>query len=271
MMSKTIIIFHIYFILILAACNPVRDRSIKYHSKSEIVDLEVDKLGDYYTRDSEGVVVKYRDKKKIFTYSNYNLGALATIDVTNPHKILLFYKEQQVIVLLDNTLTEIGEILLDNNSFFSAIGLSNDGNIWVYDSFLSKLKKIGNSGKEIEESFPVSQINPENIVDSKIIDRGNYVIIADENKGVLLFNNMGFFDKLLQIKNITKPTIVKNTLYYFNQKQNCYISNKLDVFSKEEKLCFNKYKLYPKIIVFENSKFYMLVNNQVEIFTGDSF
>ena len=261
-----------FFFLTISGCGIIsKQQPVDKNKDSEIIDFEVDKLGDFYTRDSDGVVVKYHNGTKTSTYSNYNLGELSTIDVTNPHKILLFYKEQQTIVLLDNSLTELGKILFDNKSYFSAIGFANDGNIWLYDSFLSKLKKIDNTGKEIEESFPLSQINPENIIDAKIIDRGNYVIIADKDTGVLLFNNLGFFDKVLPVKYIAKPTIVKNKLYYYNRRENCYISKKIIGFIEEKKLCFDKYKLHPKLVIFENDKFYILENNSIKIYSVGHF
>jgi len=271
MKPKTCYIF-MFFFLTISGCGIIsKQQPVDKNNDSEIIDFEVDKLGDFYTRDSDGVVVKYHNGTKTSTYSNYNLGELSTIDVTNPHKILLFYKEQQTIVLLDNSLTELGKILFDNKSYFSAIGFANDGNIWLYDSFLSKLKKIDNTGKEIEESFPLSQINPENIIDAKIIDRGNYVIIADKDTGVLLFNNLGFFDKVLPVKDIAKPTIVKNKLYYYNRRENCYISKKIIGFIEEKKLCFDKYKLHPKLVIFENDKFYILENNSIKTYSVGHF
>ncbi len=260
-------ITHLIMILVVfgySSCASVKNQSDSNTRK--IIDIEVDKLGDYYTVDARGNILKYSNSVKVYSYSNFNAGNLAALDVSNPHKILLFYKEQQIIVLLDNSLSEIGTINLDNKSFFSAAGIANDGNIWLYDSYLYKLKKIDKSGQIIEESFPVGSINPEDIIDAKIIDRDNYVIIADKNKGILLFNNLGYFEKSLNVKNVSKPTIIKDKLYYYNPKENCFVSMQLNLFSEKNKLCFDSFNIKPQLVVHENERFYLLQDKKVLVY-----
>ncbi len=256
---------------ILLSCSVSKKTNLQSVGLNIIVDIEVDKLGDYYTISSNGSVNKYHAEKKLFTYSNSFEGVLAAVDVTNPHKLLLFYPEQQTILLLDNSLSQISKIVLKSTTYYSAVGMANDGNIWVYDSYLAKLKKIDSTGRELDESFPIGQYYPEDIVNSKIIDRGNYVIMADSKEGILLFNNMGYFDKKLLFQNVSKPTILKNTLYFFDIKNNCFISKKLDAFSNSDSLCFDNFNIHPKRVIFENSKFYLLENNKVSVFDGDYF
>jgi len=256
--------YYILFVfLIFGSCFTNKKVTDGKEEVLQIVDLEVDKLGDYYTINNIGSIKKYQDAKLIYTYSNRSLGKLAMIDVSNPHKIILFYREQQVILLLDNSLSEIGRIELDNSSNIVAVGAASDGYLWVFDSFLLRLKKINSAGEYIEESFPSNTIIPEDIIDSKIIDRGNYVVIADKYKGILLYNNLGYYEKTLLIENPIKPSIIEGKLYYFNKKNNSY--SNYDFYLKETTEVFNfdstKYK--PQIVIFENEKFYLLNKNKV--------
>ncbi len=262
-----LMVFFLFFAF--SSCATVKNKSDLGIKK--IVDIEVDKLGDYYTVDTRGNILKYSNSVKVYSYSNFNAGKLAALDVSNPHKILLFYKEQQIIVLLDNSLSEIGAINLDNKSFFSAAGMANDGNIWLYDSYLYKLKKIDKSGRIIDESFPTGSITPEDIIDAKIIDRDNYVIIADKNKGILLFNNLGYFEKSLNIKDVSKPTIIKDKLYYYNPKENCFVSMQLNLFAEKNKLCFDSFNLKSQLVIYENEKFYLLKDKEVLVYDKKYF
>ena len=239
---------------------------------SQIINLEVDKLGNYYTIDVKDNIEKFTSNNTLlFSYSNSNYGSLAMLDVTNPHKLLLFYEEQQIIVILDNTLAEIGLLELKNTSHYTAAGFANDGNIWLYDSFLFKLIKIDNMGIEIDESFPINKISPQHIQGSKILDRGNYVFIIDQKKGVLIYNNMGYYEKLLPIVNILKPTIISNKIYYFNKQENLYQS--YDLRFNETAVLYNlkRNQITPTLLIYKNNYFYYLENNFVNIINENEF
>lgn len=234
------------------------------YNVSEIIDLEVDKLGNYYTINSLGEISKYSSENKILSsYGNSNYGVLSTLDVTNPHKILVFYQEQQIILLLDNSLSEIGKIELDNNSEFTAVGYASDGNIWIYDTFLNRLKKINSYGESLEESLPSNTIVPNKIVGAKIIDRGNYVILVDEVEGILLFSNLGYFERTLRIFTPIKPKIINGYLYYFDKKTNTYLKYDIRLNEKAVVYSFDKLSTKPKLVIFENDYFYLLRNDKI--------
>ena len=68
---------------------------------------------------------------------------LAQIDVSNPMRVLLYYKDFSTIVILDRFMTNRSTIDLRKQDIFQveAVCLSYDNKIWVYDEFEHKLKK----------------------------------------------------------------------------------------------------------------------------------
>ena len=69
-----------------------------------------DNLQNIYAVTDDFKVVKYDSSGQLLhTYSNKSLGQPTSLDVSNPMKLMLYYKDFSTIVWLDNTLSEITE------------------------------------------------------------------------------------------------------------------------------------------------------------------
>ncbi|MEL6988264.1 MAG: hypothetical protein AAGK97_10580, partial [Bacteroidota bacterium] len=83
--------------------------------KGSIQDFAFDKLNQLYINTRQNELLKYGNVNNLeFRYSDYDLGDIEIIDVSNPLKILLYYADFQTIVFLDNNLSEIERIKLNN-------------------------------------------------------------------------------------------------------------------------------------------------------------
>jgi len=75
--------------------------------------------------------------REIFEYKNVSLGKITKIDLQNPLKIVLFYEDFNTVVLLDNQLNKITEINFSLNNtpiVVSAIGMSTQNQLWIYNA-----------------------------------------------------------------------------------------------------------------------------------------
>nr|WP_317631468.1 hypothetical protein [uncultured Flavobacterium sp.] len=96
--------------------------------------LTTDVLGATYTITNQQVSKDYLGKTH--TYKNILLGKIATLDVVNPLQTLIFYKQQNSIVLLDRFLTETHLINLQNKApdlQITYAGTANQNQIWMFD------------------------------------------------------------------------------------------------------------------------------------------
>lgn len=106
----------------------------------QVVDaqcFDIDKLGNFYFVNDN--VLKKTDSKLEFgeSYDVYSLGDISLIDVSNPLKILLFYKDFNAILFVDNNLSELTDpILLDDTEYYSvdAVATNQYGGFWIYNS-----------------------------------------------------------------------------------------------------------------------------------------
>lgn len=93
-----------------------------------------DELGNlFYLR---GQVLYRKSGARLFSFSNVDLGEITEVDASNPFKILLFYKDFNSVIILDNNMNELSERLdftgetQFNNVLF--VGNSSQNNIWLY-------------------------------------------------------------------------------------------------------------------------------------------
>jgi len=77
-----------------------------------------------------------------YVYQNTTLGKVTTIDFKNPLHLVLFYKNFNTIVLLDNQLNETKTIdfnLNSNGISVEAVGWSTQNKLWIYDGITSRI------------------------------------------------------------------------------------------------------------------------------------
>jgi hypothetical protein len=104
--------------------------------------IGIDAFENYYY--TIGTTFYKKTKSKVYSYANTQLGNISSIDITNPLKIVLFYRDFNTIVLLDNRLSELSNsINLSTESFAKNVtfaSISSNNNLWLYsldDSILS--------------------------------------------------------------------------------------------------------------------------------------
>jgi len=170
----------------------------------DISDAAIDNLDNLYIISSSGKIKKFTPSGDSVVYDQVkSYGKLFSLDVSNPLKMLLLYKDYAKVVILDRFFAP--ESVLDLKRFSilqpSAVGLSYDNNIWVFDEYDNKLKKIDEQGNLLLETPDFRSIFNIHIDPQKIISDHKLVYLADTANGVFVFDNYGAFKKRIDVKN----------------------------------------------------------------------
>ncbi len=72
------------------------------------------------------------------SYQNFNFGEITSVDIINPLEIVIFYKEFNTSLILDNQLNTKHTIRFINNILFTRKGITNK--IWIYNEDENKLQ-----------------------------------------------------------------------------------------------------------------------------------
>lgn len=172
--------------------------------KGDITGAAVDNLDNLYIISSTGQVKKFGPKGDSVGVFNgiRNYGKLNTIDVSNPLKPLLFYKDFSNVVVLDRFLANRSSLNLRQFNILqpSAIGLSYDNNIWVFDTYDNKLKKIDETGTILLQTDDFRSLFNQSFSPQKIINDNGFVYLADSASGIFVFDNYGTFKRKIILK-----------------------------------------------------------------------
>ena len=233
----------------------------------EYTYMNVDVLGNIYLITSGNRLIKLnsnRDSVAVFNDVK-KYGNPSYIDVSNPLKILVYYKSFSTIVALDRFLTFRNNINLRNKNIFSvnAVATSYDNNFWVFDEQDYKIKKINEQGELLLESSDIRQLTDEAPVPTTIIDCDNQLYIYDEHKGLYLFDYYGAFKNRIPFKGWQNVAVSNNIIYGFiGNELLSYQINSLQL----KKYTFSESAANFISIKAINGKLYMLKKGELEIY-----
>lgn len=186
-----------YLLLLLMACTvglKAQTDSLPLYGVigSNITDFIVDNLGNVLLVGSEGQLKKLNAKGDSVAVFNdvRRYGKLYSMDVSNPLKVLLFYKDFGTIVVLDRFLNIRNTIDVRQLNIMQAkaIGQSFDNGTWIYDELDGKLKRIDDNGRIVSESNDFRRVFDEPPSPEFIMDADRLVYLYDPNKGLFVMD-----------------------------------------------------------------------------------
>ncbi len=126
--------------------------------------IEIDQYGYFYIIDQDNLIKYDSEGHTLYHYSNKLLGNIDQIDISNPLRPLLFYKDQGLIIVLDNTLSQQKEpISLNELGLYQTNCIANsnfDNGIWLYDIDVNEIIKINHLSQVNYRSGNLSVLIP---------------------------------------------------------------------------------------------------------------
>lgn len=185
-----------------------------------IADFTVDNLGNIYLVYVTGQIKKISpqgDSIAVFSAVR-RYGQLYSIDVTNPLKVLLYYKDFSTVVALDRLLNVRNTVDLRKLNIFQAkaVGLSYDNNIWVFDEQDGKLKKITEESRVADETVDLRRLFDSLPSPHQLIDQDRLVHMYDSTKGIYLFDYYGALKNRIRLLNWRDVTVLDKSIYGHN-------------------------------------------------------
>jgi hypothetical protein len=137
-------IFFIWFLLQLSAAiaqeQIIQVSQISKHEIDADTYLGFDSLGNnYYLKNN----VFYKSNiQNLWQFKNLSLGKITRVDIQNPLKIVVFYENFNLVILLDNQLNPIQKVLFSENNtplVITAGGLASQNKLWMYNSLTQQI------------------------------------------------------------------------------------------------------------------------------------
>lgn len=186
------------------------------------VTINLDQFGNAYVITENQELLKISPRQdKVFRYSLLKYGIPTTVDASNPLRILLHFKDFNIIAILDNTLSEKGVINLQDFGYFQidAACTASDNHLWIYDGQNFRLKKIDDRNNVLVESEDFQLLFNQEIIPVYMVEADNNLYVSDPNLGILVFDLFGGYIKTIPITSIQKFQISRDQLIYYKNDQ----------------------------------------------------
>ena len=184
-------------------------------------DIAVDNLDNLYILTPGDQLKKYNAAgDSVAVYNDVRrFGKLHSFDVSNPLKLVLFYKDFSTIVVLDRQLAIRNTIDLrkQNIAQASTVSIAYDGNFWVFDAVENTLKKLDENGTVLFKTADFRNLFSESFIPQKIIDHNNALYLFDPSFGALTFDYFGTLQKKHALPQWQNFSVVKGNLVGVNK------------------------------------------------------
>jgi hypothetical protein len=219
----------VFFIALLGLSFIQSDKQ-KLLIKTKLDYFTVDNLGNIYTiREDE--IIKFLPNGKLFNrYSNLKLGSISSVDATNPLKLLLYYRDFQQIVFLDNQLSpnsdpvSLERMGLEQTDLVCA---SVNNSFWIYNKQNNELIRFDQNSKKMVTTGNLKQILQTEMNPNFMLEYNNYLYLNCPETGIYVFDIFGAFSKLISIKNLKDFQVHENIIYFQKDSALCSYNHKL--------------------------------------------
>lgn len=212
---KLVLHFFLFFLALQAHADG-RLREVKVIELRARV-MTVDDLGNVYIVRQDNSLVRFdeRGDSSAFFRSIQN-GDIGSVDVTNPMRIVLYYPAYSRVVLLDRQLAQKNDLDLRKLQLASppVVAASADGNLWVYDQFNARLRKIDEQLNEVTTSNDLRQeihTVPNPVF---MVERDWKIFLSDTLRGLYTFDRYGNYINTLSIFGVRQLQVVGSQLLY---------------------------------------------------------
>jgi hypothetical protein len=188
--------------------------------------------------------------EKTINYSNFLYGEIYSVDITNPLKIVVFYKDFNIVVLLDSQLNERDVIQLPYDVSFATRGTAN--HLWLFTTNTRIIENYNfKTNLVVSASQPLKNVNVLNMKST-----ANYVYLHTD-RGIQTFDYLGNFIRAykskqledFQFSNRVLYTLSKDTIYQVKETHKAFFTPPISNIKKF-------YTLNNHFFIFDESQLY---------------
>lgn len=253
-MKKTLIII----VLLFSASLNAQELHQGFKGNS----LTTDQFG-YYYEISDTEIIKYTEKGEVYrTYSNNVLGVIASIDVSNPYKILVYFRDFTKILILDNFLAPTSEVIdlteIDLDATTLVCRSYNDA-AWYYNALNFELIRKNQELQTTNSSGNLANLLGKNIQPNYLVEYNNRVYLGDTLNGILVFDNYGTYLKTIPLYHLNSFQVKDKFILYVTKE---------GLIENYNFLSFDMIKYQP--LKYTQIKFARIDKNQIYIVNQDN-
>lgn len=259
MKFKSIFIF--IFIVCCSFGIQTSDKPVSIAFPEKNCAVKIDGFGNIYVINAMQII-KYNTLgvlQKSFSVKRY--GKIDFVDVSNPLKLLVYYKDFQQVLFLDDQLTATSSMISLENIGYEQTSLicnSSNNSFWLYDKQNNSLLRFNSESKTLVKTGNLKRILDIDMNPNFMIEHNGYLYLNCPKEGIMLFDIYGTFYKTIPIKDLKEFNVINENVFYFKDKAlNEYKASTFNTIQKQfaDTLIKNVY--------WQNDKFYTVYADSV--------
>ncbi len=255
---KTKLLFFFLFSLNISFTQEIETKLISTTPLQADTFIGIDDFENIYFL-KNNILYKKRANDTI-NYSNVLLGKINSVNIQNPFKIVIFYRDFNSITLLDNNLNELtNRIDLTRETLFNnvqLVSISSENDLWLYADD-TKLHLYDYKNHSVKTQTQPMNFYQKGFVPNLMKSTYKNVWMVSEN-GIMQFNEYGNYIQFHKINNISAFFPSKNKFAYFKNgdlflfENNRSVPIQLNYKNNIKNIYINKTNIY----IYDGSKIY---------------
>ncbi|MEN8125674.1 MAG: hypothetical protein ABFR32_11150 [Bacteroidota bacterium] len=209
--------------------------------------IGVDELENiYYIQNN---VLHKKNIREDLVYSNVKLGEITSVNINNPFKIILLYKDYNSVIVLDNKLNELTQTINFPNTNISLVSYASENNLWIYSKDNNILQLFDYQNQTTNLTTQPLNFYHEGFMANNLFSSNDNVWLFNQ-KGILQFNQYTSFIEFYELESIKKVFPYKKGFIYIQNDEFFFIDNEITSIISvnfpqgKNEIYFNKGKIY---------------------------
>lgn len=204
-------------VLLLSFVSAASFAQLPVDSLQGVTLIASDKIGNCYAVLQSEVIKFSPEGKRMNNFSRKDFGPVSQIDVRDPLRIHLFYRDFGMVRILDNQLGETSVLDLRTAGVIAPVVIANavDGGIWVYESINNQLLKYDDRVQQQLLAINMFQFSgkPLNPLLMQASDNWLVLLTSDE---IYLFDRFGNYARTIALKEKTKLLRMEDQVLWYS-------------------------------------------------------
>lgn len=211
-------LFAILFSCLLGVCSAQQELSLRLLQQlpvGAVADVQSDVMGNFYQVGKEGRLKKLSPLgDSLAVFNQVRNGPLFSMDLSNPLRPLLFYKNNAQVVVLDRNLAPQVALNLRTMGMQPMVAATSfDNNIWMFDALSGTIKKLDERGAVLLETPDLRIAIGVALQPVRIIDQDKWLYLYDPGQGLYQFDYFGNFKRKMPVTGWTDVLVASNQVY----------------------------------------------------------
>jgi hypothetical protein len=208
----------LFFVFSAFSFSPDDELKILFTIKSSADFFTTDNLGNTYLIKGEEIKKYSQTGDLLKIFSNKTLGKITSLDVTNPLRILVFYKDFASILIIDDLLSQNGDPMnLQDYSLEQSdvICTSFNNGIWFFSRENMELIRLDENFKPVVNTGNLNRLLSTDLKPNFMIEYNGYIFLNNPAEGILIFDIYGTYFKSIPIKGLQHFQVKDNFMFYY--------------------------------------------------------